>query len=186
MNLTETEPADLRAKAEAATPGPWFAIDSIRNKETYIIPGDTEPTFDNEENSFAWGIMVDDPDEGYSIVHGENYHSIEDIQQDIDFIAAANPTTILSLLDEIERLRAENNELRLKVKMLTDDDRQSACVNALAGIADPDAFMAAVDAVFKEFYGANATILPITLAEAIDRLRVERGQHTEATNGNHP
>ena len=110
--MTETELADLRAKAEAATPGPWFAIDSIRNKETYIIPGDTEPTFDNEENSFAWGIMVDDPDEGYSIVHGENYHSIEDIQQDIDFIAAANPTTILSLLDDRDRLMAEIARLR--------------------------------------------------------------------------
>ena len=158
MNLTETELADLRAKAEAATQGK-------RSIKTYR----------------------DCTDEYESFLHPLGLHLHDKISDgDVELLLKTDPATILRLLDEIERLRAENNELRLKVKMLTDDDRQSACVNALAGIADPDAFMAAVDAVFKEFYGANATILPITLAEAIDRLRVERGQHTEATNGNHP
>lgn len=66
--------------------------------------------------------------------------------------------------------RTERNEARGR--------RIVQCVNALAGVSDPEAFIDAADAVFKEFYGANATILPIALAAAIQRLRAARGQQT--------
>ena len=106
--FTTAELDAIRAKAEAATPGPWFAKDSIRNKSEYLAPGELEPTFDNDENTFGWSITVADPSEGYSIVHGENYHSIEDIQKDIDFIATANPATVLRLVEQIKRFHMDH------------------------------------------------------------------------------
>jgi hypothetical protein len=106
--ITTAELDAIRAAAEAATPGPWFAKDSIRNKSEYLAPGELEPTFDNDENTFGWSITVADPSEGYSIVHGENYHSIEDIQKDIDFIATANPATVLRLVEQARPMEWKN------------------------------------------------------------------------------
>ncbi|HEJ1456488.1 TPA: ead/Ea22-like family protein [Pseudomonas aeruginosa] len=39
---------------------------------------------------------------------------------DVDYIAAANPKTVLALLDENDRLKAENEELRGAVEQLAE------------------------------------------------------------------
>ena len=79
--------ADLRAKAEAATKGPWCMDDGI--EVDYGPSG--EPEQFQARPPAVTGIGID-PD---SL---ENY-------SDAIFIAAANPATVLALLDEIERLR---------------------------------------------------------------------------------
>ncbi len=40
---------------------------------------------------------------------------------DVDYIAAANPKTVLALLDEIDRLKAENEALRGALQAVVDD-----------------------------------------------------------------
>jgi hypothetical protein len=51
------------------------------------------------------------------------------------------------------------------------------CVNALAGVPDPAAFMTAVGAVVAEWVKPNATIIPIALAKALGDLCQARGKH---------
>lgn len=75
-----TEPADLRRLAEAATPGPWArAIDASR-KWNLVLAGAGGP----EEARL--GKVADD--------------------DDAEFIAATDPTTVLGLIDELDALRA--------------------------------------------------------------------------------
>lgn len=70
----------LREKALKATQGPWSS-----NSE-----GDIAPASDQGNNGY-WVAHLEDC--------GPNWKA------NADFIAAANPSTILSLLDEIDRLR---------------------------------------------------------------------------------
>jgi len=77
-----TNLTDLRAKAEAATPGPWDAV-----SETGVANFHTSIYGDGYK-----GLLIACGDQNGA-------HTA-----DMDFIAAANPTTILSLIDRIERL----------------------------------------------------------------------------------
>lgn len=78
---------ELRALASAATPGPW---------ET----GDADP-----EGVIYVGARFQD--EVYATAD-LNYASLADakVVEDARYIAAANPATVLALLDEVARLRA--------------------------------------------------------------------------------
>lgn len=69
----------IRAKAEAATPGPWEADYSEENNYSIKAPG-TE-----WGDGYAW---VSDPDNAA-------------------FIAAVNPSVMIELMEELERLRLE-------------------------------------------------------------------------------
>ncbi len=103
--MTPEELAADRAICDAATPGPWFVSDSIRKPEHYQLPdGSISLDDDNVPWVFAWGILVQNAKEGYSIVHGGGTHSVSDIIADIDFIAAAR-TRWPEALNEIETLR---------------------------------------------------------------------------------
>jgi len=85
-----TDHAELRAKAEAATPGPW------------VLDQDGV----DEPNVNYWGrrfIGTAHPDE-----HG--FHNVIADTEDghgrnAQYIAAASPDVVLGLLDEIARLR---------------------------------------------------------------------------------
>jgi hypothetical protein len=72
---------DLRAKALAATPGPWETPtgDCVWSEERLVARGDDERPFVERAANTA-------------------------------FIAAANPVTVLSLLDEIAALKAALQE----------------------------------------------------------------------------
>ena len=79
-DLTPARLADLRAVAKAATPGPW----TIRNSYGFfgIVPAD---------GPAVTGMPAKGKDRKHNAAH----------------IAAFDPPTVLALLEEIERLRAE-------------------------------------------------------------------------------
>ncbi|MCI2958226.1 ead/Ea22-like family protein [Agromyces atrinae] len=81
--MTDIDYAALRALAENATPGPWFAEGL-----------DDEPA-----------IAHDFDTEGHGPGHGS--FIFPDKAADAEFIAAMDPPTVIALLDELERLRAE-------------------------------------------------------------------------------
>jgi len=80
-----TDHTELREKALAATPGPW------------------------EATKTAWGMTLDDHDGAMIFIEtcGVTYSADP---ADAEFIAAANPAVVLSLLDENDRLRAAITE----------------------------------------------------------------------------
>lgn len=86
MTLPPEELARLRELAKAATPGTWCV----------------------DDRGGGW-YLVKSPSRSCSLVR-ECCESC--VEEDARFIAAANPETVLALLDEVERLRAENEKLR--------------------------------------------------------------------------
>ncbi|MFG9596349.1 ead/Ea22-like family protein, partial [Pseudomonas aeruginosa] len=84
--------AELRRLAKAATPGPW----------TLYVPED----YQGPEELPGYGVECA---EGRAIVWGALEPETGcQFDRDAEFIAAANPNTILALLDEIDQLKAEN------------------------------------------------------------------------------
>lgn len=97
MSLTEQEIADLRKKAEAATPGRWFAefyafYYDIQAEEGYGKPSVLRERCEDDE--YELGVS---PDKA---------------KANAAFIAASNPATILGLLDDRDRMAAEIARLR--------------------------------------------------------------------------
>ncbi|HBO2146485.1 TPA: ead/Ea22-like family protein [Pseudomonas aeruginosa] len=83
-----TDHAKLRRLAKAATPGPWVSTESAESEhEQWVMTADQQ-----------WSICAT-----HSGIEGA-----ECAQGNAEFIAAANPKTILALLDEIGGLKAEN------------------------------------------------------------------------------
>jgi len=85
----------LRALALAATQGPWMHRKLASRPD---IPG------------FVQGPFVDGLPYACEIL-GDDYTGFGDNDQhekDCDYVAKANPTNILALLDEIDKLKAEN------------------------------------------------------------------------------
>lgn len=88
--MTESQIRDLEEKARKATPGPWV----------------------NNTDGFVVGFMV-----GNSGIDGEDYHvsaqissdrmcdSETDAKNDAAYIAAANPATVLKLIESRQELR---------------------------------------------------------------------------------
>lgn len=87
MNVTPELLAELRQKAEAATPGPWATKYNLTR--VYRAHGDPRVS----QNEIARSLFESKPE---SIVRARN---------NATYIAAANPALLLALLDEIERLR---------------------------------------------------------------------------------
>ncbi|HCU2049277.1 TPA: ead/Ea22-like family protein [Pseudomonas aeruginosa] len=91
-----TDHTELRRLAKAATPGEWSAVWE-------------------EGDDTAWSNLfpIIQAENGETVIGNEGFYS--DLEQDkanAKFCAAANPKTILALLDEIGRLKAENEALR--------------------------------------------------------------------------
>lgn len=85
-----TDYRKLRQLAEAATPGPWSQC--------------TAPDTNNNQ------AVCDHNFEFIARTDLVSIHSFEICEANASFIAAANPTVVLELLDEIERLRDALNE----------------------------------------------------------------------------
>ena len=90
MEITTEMLADLKAKAKAATPGPWEK-DCLRNifRKPQDRDGDWQPIVLAKEN------------------HGKYFPGPENTA----YIVAASPDVVLAMASEIERLRAENKRL---------------------------------------------------------------------------
>lgn len=85
---------ELKALAMAATPGPWmyWAQEGQSSTGKYL-------------HSFCAGESYHDPDDRHTCI-GETRHA-DDKQScaNAQFIAAANPSAVLALIEENERLR---------------------------------------------------------------------------------
>ncbi|MCO2149825.1 ead/Ea22-like family protein [Pseudomonas aeruginosa] len=97
--------AELRRLAKAATPGPW----------TLYVPED----YQGPEELPGYGVECA---EGRAIVWGALEPETGcQFDRDAEFIAAANPKTVLALLDEIDGLKAEKDALRGALQAVVDD-----------------------------------------------------------------
>lgn len=97
-----TDHAKLRRLAKAATPGEWHAVWE-------------------EGDDAAWANLfpIIQAEGGEIVIGNEGFYS--DLDQDkanAQFCAAANPKTLLALLDEIDRLKAENEALLMGMRAI--------------------------------------------------------------------
>ncbi|HCF2029392.1 TPA: ead/Ea22-like family protein [Pseudomonas aeruginosa] len=88
-----TDHAELRRLAKAATPGPWRVQTGCSWRRIGTDSGDGDVLRPCTHPHDGWPDIV---------APAEN----------LKYIASANPKTILALLDEIDRLKAENEALR--------------------------------------------------------------------------
>lgn len=95
--LTEERIAEIRARAEAATPGPWKAgkddftkniIEAVKDRGTIIVQR-------RDDHNMFWNSII----------------PLKQTFSDADFIAHARED-VPALLEEVERLRAENEKLK--------------------------------------------------------------------------
>lgn len=110
LNARSTTRPDLRRLAEKATPGRW-AAGKVKYGEDLVHLVD-----DNG------GIVDDDPvvcqTRRYLGSHDGGDFNTKYAYADAEFIAAANPQTVLALLDELDTAHHERDELHEKVKAL--------------------------------------------------------------------
>ncbi|HBN8363677.1 TPA: ead/Ea22-like family protein [Pseudomonas aeruginosa] len=99
-----TDHAELRRVAEAATPGPWSC-----NRHWAIVGG---PILEFTNGAAQQQIAM---------ACGQSWMRDDELRNNAEFIAAANPKTVLALLDEIDRLKAENEALRGALQAVVDD-----------------------------------------------------------------
>ncbi len=95
-----TDHAELRRLAKAATPGPWVT-DAQQNGAIFNI--------ESESGDMCIAMSQENPAPTRLEIN-------EQRRANAEFIAAANPKTILALLDEIDRLKAESDRLRQGMK----------------------------------------------------------------------
>ncbi|WP_341986876.1 ead/Ea22-like family protein [Pseudomonas aeruginosa] len=97
-----TDHAELRRLAKAATPGPWRVQTGCSWRRIGTDSGDGDVLRPCTHPHDGWPDIV---------APAEN----------LKYIASANPNTILALLDEIDRLKAENEALRGALQAVVDD-----------------------------------------------------------------
>ncbi|WP_271013888.1 ead/Ea22-like family protein [Pseudomonas aeruginosa] len=85
-----TDHAELRRAAEAATPGPWSC-----NRHWAIVGG---PILEFTNGAAQQQIAM---------ACGQSWMRDDELRNNAEFIAAANPKTVLALLDEIDGLNDE-------------------------------------------------------------------------------
>ncbi|EKQ6319267.1 ead/Ea22-like family protein [Pseudomonas aeruginosa] len=90
-----TDTNKLKELAERATPGPWSC-----NRHWAIVGG---PTIEFTNGAAQQQIAM---------ACWQSWMHEEELRNNAEFIAANNPKTVLALLDEIDRLKAENEALR--------------------------------------------------------------------------
>lgn len=100
LPLTPAERADLRQKAEKATPGPW------------------------KDGAPAWFRGRTDPEAGKRPITANALGVIGNIygRGNANYIAAISPDRLLALLDEVERLETTNDRLMVELSLLDRDD----------------------------------------------------------------
>lgn len=107
-----TDKKKLRELAGAATPGPW------KKEEGHPIVNSLHP-------DKGYMIHAYEADIHYGLAMGETYNA------DAAFIAAANPSAVIELLDEVERLR---EALKYYLQAGHKEDRRVASIKAKAAL----------------------------------------------------
>lgn len=116
-----TDLNELKAKAEAATPGPWRVEDSPwmddfahwedcdRAKQVWAQNEDGE-----DEEMLECNDRANHPGEltGPFTVDVGDYYALS--EANADYIAAVSPDVVLKLIAEVERLRADNRAKQLR------------------------------------------------------------------------
>lgn len=110
--LTEERIAEIRGREKAATQGPWRAKCEILEA-------------DECGNATAEMTYVSTNDKGICILYGRG-HDDANTQEDATFIAHARED-IPALLDEVERLRAENERQKEVISFLGDAAKGLVC-----------------------------------------------------------
>ncbi|HCF5141355.1 ead/Ea22-like family protein [Pseudomonas aeruginosa] len=95
----------LKELAERATPGPWV-VDAQQSGAIFNI--------ESESGDLCIAMSQENP-------ASTRLEMNEQRRVNAEFIAAANPQAILALLDEIDRLKAENEALRGALQAVVDD-----------------------------------------------------------------
>lgn len=89
--MTDIDTAALRRLAEAATPGPWSWVDSGIESGSRVLGGATQPVL--RTSPAGWPAAADSA-----------------------YIAAANPSAMVELLDRLAGAEAERDRLRAQVE----------------------------------------------------------------------
>lgn len=108
-DLTPEKLAELRRLAEAATPGPWEAFGAVDGRR-----------------GERWLGVTTDMRAIESARAGDVFAAQNCTRQDALFIAAANPATVLALLDDVDE--------RDRLARLLDEPRRSGCAVEIAGV----------------------------------------------------
>lgn len=119
--------AELRAKALAATPGPW---QSLRDGNQYVETSYMPCARGVARRASRVAPLVRPWNPHAYLAFGfkpKEFETARFLDADADYIAAANPQTLLALLDEratllarVEAAEAERDELRGKNQLLQD------------------------------------------------------------------
>lgn len=152
-----TDHAELRRLAKAATPGPWSC-----NRHWAIVGG---PTLEFTNGAAQQQIAM---------ACRQSWMSEEELRNNAAFMAAANPKTILALLDEIDGLLAQHgrdsSELRALCQARDDARKERDRLKA-----ENEALRGALQAVQAEVDG-NLRPLTRDLVNMVSGLK----------NGSHP
>lgn len=110
--MTEEQIAEIRGREKAASDGPWRAKCEILEA-------------DECGNATAAMTYVSTNDKGICILYGRG-HDDTNAQEDAAFIAHARED-IPALLDEVERLRTENERQKKVISFLGDAAKGLVC-----------------------------------------------------------
>ena len=105
MTLTEEQIAEIRARAEAATPGPWYhcqPFQTVPAQKTIHGPVPEQRV----DYVSTWGKPG--TPKGHCVVAHMDGREAGMRSKDMAFIAAANPAAVLALLSALEAARSAN------------------------------------------------------------------------------
>lgn len=152
----------LRELAESATPGPWStnAPSATKVVDVGVVQGEE----DYEDYAFARGPAT------YRKV-GDAYNGPwrKQADQDAAFIAAANPQTVIALLDLVDK----TVEIASLVELIS-SERNMVAAELLLSQEQLAAMTAARDEACEIAYRAiedNAAAMPTSASQRIDELR---------------
>ena len=162
----------MKAAAEKATPGEWWA-DEVKNEgcygsgddcvegfTSYAIYGSDGQTLFDSLNSDAACISEEYDGEGHVAWD-------ETAQRNAEFIALANPANILALVEALEKAQTERDEFRNRLKLersiLEDADKRIAELESRT-VKLPEPFKLAKSSSGLTYYYADEVDAALTAA----------------------
>lgn len=110
--MTDEELENLKRLAQAATPGPWVTSDDGHTISSY-----------HPERGYCIHMGYPDRDAFWAAMH-------KVYEADSRYIAAANPQTILSLIEGYERMREALRPFANATELTDDYPDEAACLRA--------------------------------------------------------
>ena len=136
---------ELRKRAEAATKGPWRV-----EQGTTLVWGKCDP---DDKTTYGMGVPVAEtkPHQGWGSRRGL---SIDDAEASAHFIAAANPSVVLELIERVEMAEAEVVRWRVTCRDAVNEGTQ--CCSEITRIR---ALLARAGEALKPFYTVDGAEL---------------------------